>query len=60
MIFQVDFDSWFTSTLAIEIQNKDNNYRIVRRAAIKLIGKLIFALKILFNSYKYICSINSF
>ncbi|VEN37849.1 unnamed protein product [Callosobruchus maculatus] len=36
---EVDFDQWFTTTLLQELKIKDNNYRVIRRRVIILMGK---------------------
>ncbi|XP_055679188.1 importin-11 [Lutzomyia longipalpis] len=37
---EVDFDQWFTSQLLDELKIKNNNFRIIRKRAIWLIGQL--------------------
>jgi len=36
---EIDFDSWLTSSLAVELGVKDSNYRIVRRRVCWLLGQ---------------------
>ena len=36
---EIDFDSWLTSSLALELGVKDSNYRIVRRRVCWLLGQ---------------------
>nr|CAI5838056.1 unnamed protein product [Callosobruchus analis] len=36
---EVDFDQWFTTTLLQELKIRDNNYRVIRRRVIILMGK---------------------
>ncbi|XP_066152603.1 importin-11 [Euwallacea fornicatus] len=36
---EVDFDQWFTNTLLNELKIKHNNYRVIRRRVVALIGR---------------------
>lgn len=38
-MFQIDFDQWFSNTLLQELKIKHNNYRVIRRRVIHLIGR---------------------
>jgi hypothetical protein len=38
ILFQIDMDEWFQSSLRTELQIKDNNYRIIRKRVAWLLG----------------------